>query len=86
MLIKLGHDPVSACSDTHLKSWAVKGHVQRVSIVQLCSTQHFLQPVLGLVHEACLGGVDVSTLDLLLSALAEKNLNINSKNEVSPMV
>lgn len=36
-----------------------------------------------LIHEACQSGVDVSTLDLLLSILAEKNLNINSKNEVS---
>lgn len=42
-----------------------------------------LQPALVLVHEACLGGVDVSTLDLLLNILAEKNHDINSKSEVS---
>ena len=46
-------------------------------------TGHFLQPVLGLIHESCLGGVDVSTLDLLLSVLAEKNHDIDSKSEVS---
>ena len=41
-----------------------------------------LQPQLGLIHEACLCGVEVSTLDLLLDVLSEKNLDINSKTEV----
>ena len=41
------------------------------------------QPALVLIHEACLGGVDVSTLDLLLNIQAEKDHDINSKSEVN---
>ena len=46
---------------------------------------HPLTPLLTLqplLHEACLAGVEVSTLDLLLNILAEKDLDINSKNVV----